>query len=391
MAICTAAEDTVDMTRTTERHPLMSSSPGSSRWVTAHRFGSPGDRPKAYFQAALHADETPPLLVAHYLVRRLDEIDAEGGVRGEIIVVPYANPIGLAQTLNGRHLGRHEFGSGTNFNRAWPDLFEPVAERLVDRLTEDSSANVTLIRHALREALAAREPATELDSLRSILAGLAVDSDIVLDLHCDNESLLHLFLSSAHWPGAEDLAAESGIRAVLLTDDSGAASFDEAFSAPWTRLAERYPAFPIPPACLSATLEFRGYPDVDDELARSDAAALVRFLQRRGVVAGDPGPLPRPMYAAARLDAVDVVRSPGGGVVSYTAGLGVHVREGDTIAWLIDPAAEDPADGRTSIHSRTDGFVLTRRQRKFVAPNTVIAKVVGDRSLPHRTGYLAED
>src|SRR3546814_13289146 len=119
---------------------------------------------------------------------------------------------------------------------------------------------------------------------------------------------MHLFLIPAHWPAAADLAADLGCRAVLLAEDSGGSSFDEAFSTPWTRLAERFPDYPIPPACLSGTVELRGRSDVDNATAREDAQALFHSLQRFGVVAGNPPSPPAALCEATRLDATDPLR-----------------------------------------------------------------------------------
>jgi predicted deacylase len=380
------------MPRRTERLPLPGQAPGTARSVTIHRYGAAGARPKAYVQAALHADETPALLVQHHLTRLLDAADAAGEVAGEIVIVPYANPIGLAQVLNAHHMGRHELGGASNFNRNWPDVFEPVADRLGGRLTADAEANVALVREAMSQVLEAREASSELAGLRVLLAREAIDADLVLDLHCDDDALMHLFTVPAHWPGCADLAAELGCRAVLLAEPSGGDPFDEAFSAPWTRLAARFPDHPIPPACLSATVELRGRADVSDELAGADAAALLRVLQRRGLIVGDPGPLPASPVEATSLDAVDTPRAPAGGVLSYRVAPGAAIAEGEVIAELVDPAADDPAEGRRRIVSRTDGFVLSRRLHKYVLPGMVVAKIVGSRSLPHRAGGpLLED
>lgn len=380
------------MPRRTERLRLQHSSCGTIREVLVHRYGTPGARPKAYLQASLHADEIPALLVAHHLVRQLDEAEANGAIRGEIVVVPYANPIGLSQFVNGRHLGRHEIGGGGNFNRNWPDLVTPAAAGIEGKLTESPAENVALIRAVLLAHLEAQTPVSELDSLRLALARQAVDADLVLDLHCDLEALMHLFLIPAHWPEAQDIAAELGCRAVFLAEDSGGNSFDETFSTLWTRLAARFPNHPIPAACLSGTVELRGVADVADETAEADARALVRSLQRHGEVAGDPGPVPEPLCEATRLDACEIVRAPGFGVISYVAALGARVRRGDLIAWLVDPAAEDPAAGRREIRAGTNGLILSRRDRMFVHPGATVAKVVGQEPLPDRTdGSLLED
>ncbi len=375
-----------------ERLALTGATPGTRREVIVHRFGAPGARPKAYVQASLHADETPALLVAHHLIRRLVEAEAQGAMRGEVVVAPFANPIGLGQFVNTAQLGRHELGGGGNFNRNWPDLFQPVADKVAGRLSDSAEQNVAVVRAAMLEVIAERSARGELESLRLVLAAQAADADLVFDLHCDGEALLHLFLIPQHWPQARDIAAELGCRAVLLAEDSGGHAFDEAFSTPWPRLAERFPQHPIPAACLAATVELRGRADVSDDLAEPDAAALVRGLQRRGLIDGDPGPAPEPLCEATRLEACEVVKAPAPGVVSYAVELGAQVRSGEVIAWLTDPAAEQPEAARQAIRAGTDGLILSRRERRFALPGMTVAKVAGTVPLPaRRAGDLLED
>jgi predicted deacylase len=379
------------MTKTIERVPLLPYSLDPPRQLVVHRYGVRGARPKAYLHASLHADEIPAMLVLHHLVRLLDEADRAGGIKGEIVVVPMANPIGVAQVVNSRHVGRYELAGGGNFNRNWPDPFTGLADRVRDRLTDDAARNVTVIRTAMLADLETHTAASEFASLRLALARLAVDADIVLDCHCDSESLLHLFLHPAHWPSAADLSAEIGSRATLLSDDSGGQAFDETFSTPWTRLARAVPDKTVPAACLSATIEYRGQAEVGDEWAEPDARALFRFLQRRGLVAGDPGPLRQPQCEATRLDACDVVRTPAAGVVVYKQPLGAKVTADSVIAEIVDPTADDPRAARTPVRTVTDGLLLSRRADKLVRPGDSLAKVVGTKPLPSRTGHLLED
>jgi uncharacterized protein len=383
------------MARLIERIALQGTTPGMHREVVLRRYGDTGARPKVYVQASLHADETPALLVAHHLARLLDDAQAAGAISGEVVLVPYANPIGLAQFVNAEQLGRYELRGGGNFNRAWPDFFPAVAEAIDGKLTASAKDNVATIRVALLtalDAIAAQPILNELLSLRLILARQAIDADLVLDLHCDDEALMYIFVTPAHWPQAQDLAAELGCRAVLLAEQSGGDSFDEAFSTPWIRLAGKFPDHPIPAACLAGTVELRGRADVGDTIAEADAAALFRALQRHGAVAGEPGPRPKPLCEATQLDACDVVKTPGTGVLSYAVDLGDTVRKGDVIAWLIDPACDDPAAARQPIRAGTDGLVLSRRLQKFVLPGMTIAKVVGTETLPEREGaYLLDD
>ena len=267
-----------------------------------------------------------------------------------------------------------------------------AAAQMSGRLTDQADANVTLIRTELRDLLDAREPRSELESLRLTLARLAMDADLVLDIHCDDDSLLHLFLIPDHWPQGADLAADLGVPAVMLAADSGGGSFDEACSTLWPRLQARFPDHPIPAACLAATVELRGQAEVSDRIALADAQALFRTLQRQGYVAGDPGPRPELLCDATPLEATDSVRAPAAGVLSYAVELGQRVEKGDLIAWLIDPAAENPAEGRIPIHCRGAGLVLSRRTHKYLQAGHAVAKIVGSKVLKHRQGaYLLED
>ncbi len=381
------------MTHAVAQVALIPMRPGTARSLTVHRFGTPGARPKAYLQAGIHADEIPGLLVLHHLIRRLGEADREGAVAGEVVVVPFANPIGLGQRLEGDLMGRYEFGGGGNFNRNFPDLADDAAGKVAGALGGDGGQTVALIRAALLEALEERAPRTEVEAQRAALMGLAVDADIVLDLHCDSEAVMHLFVGTHLWPGAADLSAQIGSLATLLAVDSGGGPFDEACSRPWWALAERFgEEFPVPPACLSATVELRGSADVGDAFAEADADNLFRFLQRRGAVAGDPGPLPEPLCEATPLEGVDFIIAPAAGVVSYRKAPGDRVSAGETVAELIDPAASDVAGARIALATRTDGIIVGRHAMKFARPGEKICKIAGRDPLPDRQpGALLED
>ena len=379
------------MARSTERIPLLGNSPGTERHLLVHRYGTPGRGKKAYLQASIHADETPAMLTLHHLVRLLDEAEAEGKIEGEIVLVPYANPIGLAQFVNGNHSGRYDMAGGGNFNRNWPDLTPEVAARLEGKLGADEADNVTTIRQALAEVVEAMPAVKEMEAWRRVIAREAIDADMVLDLHCDDDALMHVYMLAEHWPAFEDLHLLLGSRGTLLADDSGGGCFDEAMALPWVRLAKRFPEAAIPAACFATTVELRGQADVYDDLAAADAQALFGFLQRHGVIAGDPGPLPEPLCEATRLEACDVVKAPVAGVLAYKIGLGETVSKGQVIAELVNPAAEDSGTARTPVHSGTDGTVLTLQLHKYVSPGESIAKIVGKEPLENRkSGALVE-
>lgn len=365
------------MTHRIDTITLPHSRPGTSRQLTIHQFGTPGARPKAYIQAGLHAGELPGLVVACHLLDHLIRLDADERVKGQVVLVPMANPIGLDQVLLGGHVGRFDLANGVNFNRAFADLAGPVSQQLrPGDLGPDAAANGRVLQEALAAAAAALLPRTETDALRQILLSHAVDADIVLDLHCDSEALMHLYTTPACWPlGVADLAARLGARAAFLADISGGEPFDEVCSTPWDRLRALHggPETPIPVGCSAVTVELRGEADVDDGLAAADAAALIDHLAWRGIIDAPAPAVPDAMDIATPLAGVNRVRAPVGGVALYHVALGDRVTAGQHVATILDPASGD----RHACYATVDGLVWSRTQCRYAGPNDILLCIAG--------------
>ena len=370
----------------TRHHPLRGSPPGTQREIVSFHYGPEGSGRKVYVQASLHADELPGMLVAHHLKQRLLALEAAGKLSGEVVVVPVANPIGLGQTALLANIGRFELGSGENFNRHYPALFDKAVPLLEGQLGDDAAANAQTIRAALRSLIEALPEDTELMSQRKTLLGLACDAEVVLDLHCDAESLLHLYTGTALWPQCEPLARLTGARASLLADESGDNPFDEACSQTWWQLEAHFRGrHPVPMGCLSVTLELRGEADVSHPMASADADALVAFLIHRDIVDGPAPALPPLREPATKLDATDVLKAPVSGVVVYLRELGEVIRAGEVVFEVVEPisGAVHP------VSSRTDGLFFARESQRYTRAGRSLAKVAG--AVAVRSGKLSSD
>lgn len=372
------------------RHPLLSPTPGTSRELVSLHFGPAGSGRKVAIQASLHADEVPGLLVAHHLRRRLGELEAQGALQGEIVLVPFANPVGLSQWVLGSHEGRFDLASGENFNRLYADLAPRAAEILEPHVRSGKRVDVAGARAALRQACAELTVTTELQSLRRTLLALAIDAEVVLDLHCDNEAVLHLYTLPALWPEVEPLARLSGSRAVLVADVSGDEPFDEACSAVWQRLsaalAERTGSrIELPEACVAVTVELRGERDVAHEFAMPDAEAILQYLAWRGFIADPPSHLPELACEPTPLAGSIPVLAPQGGVLVHARPLGSTVRRGELVAEIVDPLGGTV----TQLESPADGVLYARESRRFVTAGTRVCKIAGRE--PVRSGKLLSD
>jgi predicted deacylase len=368
-------------TRTVEEQPLPAACMGNVRTLKILRYGRRDDGKKAYIQAGLHADEAPGYLVMHHLMDRLDRLDARDAVNGEIVLVPAANPIGVAQWRDEVLHGRFDFFNSINFNRCHPDITAQVAERIKDRLQGTAEANVALIRSAAGEIIAARTPQDEADALKHRLLSLCYDADVVLDLHCDHQAVLHVYIGTPLWPQASDLSAQLGATVTLLAADSGVTPFDEACSRLWWRLAKQFQGFPIPPACLAATVELRGMADLDHRRAAADADNILCFLQRRGWIRGTAPELPELRGAATPLTGVEQVKAPTAGVVVFFKEPGDRVAAGDVVAEVVDPLAPAAGQRVRPVRAATDGILFARSIDRFARPGRIIAKIAGQTAL----------
>lgn len=357
------------------RHPLTACAPGTTRELVSLHYG-PGGGAKAYLQAALHADEPPGLLVAWHLRALLGELEAAGRLRGEIVLVPMANPVGHAQRLLGRGIGRFDLPSGENFNRQYADLAKAAYARL-HCAPGEPLPGLAQARAALRAACADLPAASELASLRKTLLGLALDADHVLDLHCDNDAVMHLYTTPELWPRVEPLARLLGAELALVAGDSGGDPFDESCSLAWSRMNALHAAAGgnggWPEACVAVTVELRGEIDVDHALAAQDARAIVAYLATQGYIDG-PAPALPPLKRAPRPFAGSLpVYAPHGGVLAYRCEIGSELREGEPIADVIDPL-----DGACStLVAPVAGLLYAREIGRVVHAGQRVAKVAG--------------
>jgi len=368
-------------------HPLLSPSLGSHKTLTSFHFGQPGSGLKIYIQASLHAEELPGMLVAHHLRSLLEAAEAAGLIQCQVVLVPVANPIGLAQRLDHKPMGRFELDSSENFNRHYPDLASAIAPDLMGKLGDDATDNVHLVRRAIHDYLSAWVPNTELQSLRRTLLLLAHDADYMLDLHCDCEGVLHFYTEEPCWPQLAPLAHFLGAQAILLAKNSGNRPFDECLSCVWWQLADKLAAAghaqPLPQGCHSTTIELRGELDVTHALAQQDAQAIVNWLQFIGAWScTQPPAVPTPRCAATPLAGSESLHASTPGMVVFTAEPGQALKTGDLVAEVIDPI-----DNQIErIVAGIDGVFYARIRDRYITAGGELGKIAG--ATAFRSGEL---
>jgi predicted deacylase len=367
----------------TKIHPIAAEEHIAAYQLTTFHFGTPGARPKVYIQASLHADEVPAMLVAHTLRQQLEQLDQEGKIPGEIVLVPSANPIGLSQVVHGAPFGRFDLSTGVNFNRSYKHVADDLKTSLAGKLGPDAQANIALVREHALASLDSWIPKDATGELKKLLLTMAIDADIVFDLHCDNEAVLHLYTGTPLAEQVQPLSRLMGAYALLTARESGGDPFDEACSRLWWDLSSHFgPDIPLPPSCMAITVELRGEMDVRYELAQKDSDALLQFMARAGAVDIPVIPLPEAISQPTPLEGVEPIAAPHSGVLVFLKALGEKVEPGDAIADLVNPVSGKV----TTLRAQSPGVLFASTAHRHLLRGMNVCKIAGAENL--RTGNL---
>ena len=338
---------------------------GASYHLDVLRFsGSDRNAPKAYLQAALHANELPGVAALHYLIPMLRKAEAEGRLSGDVTIVPKANPIGGAQYLFHEHAGRFSLASRINFNRDFP---VPGAGGSRARVAMDA-------------------PVAAERRLKSLLLDLAEGHDIVLDLHCDDEGLSYLYVPAPLWPYMRDLAACLGSGGVIVWGEASDAAFEEAALL---QIADVHDSTADWRSKAVSTVELRGRADVAPETAAHDAEGLYRFLVARGVVYDPMAPAPGDWQGVAEpIENVEMMRAPASGTLLFQVRPGDMVKAGDRLVTIVTAPGEE--GGTIEVTAPQDGLILTRRVHRVTSLGDDLLKLVGSRRSADATSGTLE-
>jgi len=370
---------------------LTGDTPGRSTELNYFRIGPTDAGRKVYLQAALHADEQPGILVLHHLLQLLRDADAAGELKASFVLFPMVNPLGMGDIEFGQHQGRYNRSTGVNHNRDWPVLYDAIGDGLAAKFGSDADENTDMVRAALRVWAGSMPAVTAQDQWRQCIVSEACDADYVFDLHCDDDSLLHIFSVPQLADKMQQLANWTGAVATMLAEDSGGGSFDEVWPAIWLRLSGECGDKPLPLPVVSCTLEYRGQGDTFDDLNRQDAHNLYAYFQQQGLIEGIPGDEKDEARAGTDLRATEYLRAPHNGLLAYCVELGDWVEKGDRIAELIQLDGDGAFIDRMPLLAGTSGQVISRKITKYVWAGANVSKIVGSEVLESRDGDLLSD
>jgi len=359
-----------------ERRDVVVRSNATGHELTAPVFVARGrqERPAVYLQANVHGGE----LQGNAAILALFELLEREPLRGTVVLVPRVNPVSANQQVGDYVAGVYDFLTGVNFNRGYLYLTGPSRSASaacyvdVDSFAAaHESSPIGEIREGFREALKAALDAVEEETrvwgadsrldFALAIQRLAVEADLVLDLHTGDRAPRYLYSPE----GAVAAARAFGFPFVLEVPARFGGALDEASFVPWQDLSEAFRRLgrsDVPRLVDGFTVELGSMNAFSLEAGREDARRIASALRHYGVLDGEPEEPPSRITACSIGD-YRSLHAPIGGLVDLAVEPGTPVKAGDVVARLVDPSrcrTLPPRQGDAVVEVRApeDGVVL---------------------------------
>jgi predicted deacylase len=295
--------------------------------------------PNVYIQANMHGAEVQGNAVIFQLLELLQQCD----LKGNITLVPYANPVACNHKNGEYTLGRFDPITGVNWNRMYhfdQSVIIPFAEKNLNASEKEIKEKfqqllVTEIEQKLKHNVWGL---TTGQRIAYQLQRLAHQADIVLDLHTGPISSKHLYCPEY----AKESAKYFDIEHTLLIPNDFDGAMDEATFCPWWSLQEAYQVlgrnFSMGQGAFkkeSFTVELGSQEQIDLEVAKQDAQSILSYLQFQDVINNQEYKPQKMTRYGCYIKDYKAFYSPMGGMVDYLAEFGKPLAAGQPLARIL--------------------------------------------------------
>lgn len=338
------------------------------------------DVPTVYVQSAVHAAEMQGSAVILKLIEKLKSLQ----LKAQFVLVPNCNPFGRTQRAGEYLQGRFDASTGNNWNRFYHYSQDDVkafamqlsTEQLLQIAQGEESEVIAefkvYLNTKLSEKLNSDWGINTAQYLNTTLQTLAVEADLVLDLHTGPSSTRHIY--------APEFLAESAklfnIENIISIPPKFAGALDEASFAPWCTLAEllaergiefnhRVDAF---------TVELGSQENICLEQAEDDTKGILNYLQQAGYVDGFE-PIQLNAITTTPLAQYRTLFSKYAGMVEYVAKAGDKVKEGQVLARVLNSLEFENGNAVTEVLSPANGTIILHYPSAAVQVGTQLYKI----------------
>lgn len=280
-----------------------------------------GVGPSVYIQAGIHGQELMGYGVTLCLIEHLKK----NPPHGRVTIVPKANPYGMNVKMGDTTYGRFDPTTGANWNRNYMNWLKKPEEFVHIHRGKSWAEVKEALRIDAQQALITESQPYQ-NKLANQLQCVAVQHDILLDLHCDGVSLPYVYCHDY----ALDYARQLGFDYYLTMPRYFKGSFDDAMIYPFWTVFEQM-GFPIDRLDMMAfTLELGTKEYFDLERCQQFADRIIQFLA---------APYKKAIYAphqyVCQQNCFVDIYSPQAGMLYDFAPLGTLVPAGEPLCLLL--------------------------------------------------------
>ena len=312
---------------------------GAALTVPVYRFKGEDSAPSVYIQANMHGAEVQGNAVIFQLLERLKNTE----IKGDITLVPYANPVGCNHKNGEYTLGRFDPITGVNWNRMYhfdESIIKPFIQRSIGEDDKTIEQNFKALMIATIEQKLDHNAfgLTTGQRIAYQLQRLAHQADFVLDLHTGPISSKHLYCPEY----AKESAQFFDIPHILLIPNEFDGALDEATFCPWWTLQEGFAELGIEFSIKSAnlnkesfTVELGSQEEIDLDEALIDAKSILSYLQYKGVINTQEYMPQKMLRFGCNIQDYKAFYSPMGGMVDYLAEFGKPLKSGEPLVRIL--------------------------------------------------------
>ncbi|MEW9796592.1 succinylglutamate desuccinylase/aspartoacylase family protein [Alteromonas sp. CYL-A6] len=336
-----------------------------------------GDRPgpKVYIQSSIHGAEVQGNVVIYHLIQRLLNLP----LTGEITLVPNCNPVGTNIKAGEYTLGRFDPVNGTNWNRGYYYDADRVNDFAGTVTADEDTASIKrrfrrYWRDALNEKLNNPWGLGLAQQLNLTLQQMAIDADIVLDLHNGPVSTRHIYVPEY----ARDAATLFNIPHCIFIPNTFAGALDEATFCPWWTLSDALKAQTGTShnfAVEAFTLEMGSQEVIDFAEGDIDARSILSYLGQRGIIRDCPFTPSAMTRVGVLLRDYKTLFTDFGGMVEYLVKPGEAVPAGTPLANILNIDELDNDRGHRQLLAPCDLIPILHFPSASVLSGTQLYKV----------------
>lgn len=363
--------------------PLLQMASGDPLSLQQYRFVGTHPGRVIYLQSNLHGAEVAGNAVIQRLLIFLQSLDAKI-LHGEIRLVPACNPISVNTRAHQFASGRFNPYDGRDWNRIFWDWEQEhngaraFAEKHFecDRATIQQAYRQFILQHFQAELDALKSPVgvPVHERYRTKLQQLALDADIVIDLHSSsNQGMVYVY----YFSDRADAVPYFDLDFAILLDQYDGNAFDEAFINPWLALEQAF-------AELGRALRF----DMEAwtlELGTSmklDATAVERGFQgvlnylRHQQVLQDGGEVWHKPVPLSRASQLTKYYATTGGFVQNRMEIGTWVKPGDVLYELLCLNKTGQFPTTQTVYAQQAGLIYDRSINEAVSEGEYVLAVM---------------